>query len=64
MKHAKMDAGVVKNASDCNTAMDGEGKQAIGCKIQNMLALDNALNMKKEDMHKSHKMAEANQAKV
>ena len=57
-KHAKLDQGVVKQASECNKHQEGEGCKAIGCKMDNMKSLEKALKDKKEDAEKAKRQAE------
>jgi len=63
-KHAKLDQGVVKQASECNKHQEGEGCKAIGCKMDNMKSLEKALKDKKEDAEKAKRQAEKDLKKV
>ena len=64
INHARLDRGVVQQAKDCNTPMEGEGSEAIACKISNMKSLDQALKDKQKAMDESEQRAKMNQAKV
>ena len=64
LKHSSLDRGVVDSAKECNKAMEGEGSEAIACKIANLRALDQAFRDKKKDMRESEDRAKINQTKV
>ena len=64
VKHAKLDQGVVKQAQECNKHQEGEDCKAIGCKMENMKALEKALKEKREDAEKAKKQADSDLKKV
>ena len=64
IKHSKLDAGVVKQATECNKHMEGECSKAIGCKINNMKELEQALKNKKIDAEETKERAEKSLKKV
>ena len=49
IKHNKLDAGVVKQAQECNKYQEHEGSKSIACKIGNLKELDQALSNKRID---------------
>ena len=47
IKHNKLDASVVKQATECNKYLEHEGSKSIDCKISNLKELNQALTNKK-----------------
>lgn len=64
IKHTKLNGDVIKQSVECNKYEPGMGSRSVGCKMENLKELNNALGLKKQDAEDMMESARKNQKKV